>query len=55
MEIFDSRICRRDFLKKTATVSATALLTPTILSLLAESGCAPEIKAGLDESRRSLG
>lgn len=51
MEIFDSRICRRDFLKKTATVSATALLTPTILSLLAESGCAPEIKAGLDESQ----
>jgi TldD protein len=51
MEIFDNRLCRREFLKKTATVSATALLTPTILSLLADSGCAPVIKAGMDESQ----
>ncbi len=49
MEIFDSKLGRRDFLKKTASVSATALLTPTILSLLADSGCSPTVQAVMDE------
>ena len=53
MEIFDNRIGRREFLKKTAAISATAALTPALLSLLTESGCAPVVKAGFDENQVS--
>jgi TldD protein len=51
MEIFDNKLDRRNFLKKTASVSAAALLTPTILSLLADSGCSPTLKNGMDENQ----
>ena len=51
MEIFESRIPRREFLRKTAAFTAAAALTPTIIGILTESGCSPAIPTGFDESQ----
>jgi len=44
-------IDRREFLKRASAISATAVSAPFLVSLLAESGCAPSVPPGFDEKQ----
>ncbi len=44
-------IDRREFLKRAATISATAASAPFLLSILGESGCAPAAPPGFNEKQ----
>ena len=44
-------IDRREFLKKTAAISATAAVGPGLFSMLADIGCSPAVKPGFDETQ----
>lgn len=45
------KIARREFLKKTVAISATAAVGPGLFSLLTETGCAPVVRPGFDETQ----
>jgi TldD protein len=44
-------IDRREFLKRTAAISATAVVGPGLFSMLANIGCAPTVRPGFDETQ----
>lgn len=44
-------IDRREFLKRTAAISATAAVGPGLFSMLANIGCAPAVRHGFDETQ----
>jgi TldD protein len=51
MELFENKLGRREFLKRTAAISASAALAPSLLSFLTETGCTPMVPQGFDETQ----
>ncbi len=45
------KINRREFIKSTAAISATATFAPGLFSIITGSSCAPKIEEGLDETQ----